>query len=184
MATGVNCSTLAVPDEPMTPHGTARHPLAADPAAKSSPVPHPPNPPDTPVGGRIVAETFPQPAFPCFMCNRSFGNQDRFMLVHACRAHAGDIISLSAQARLTASGRGICRTENCDAFRKHTETYCRKFKLYAPVRSFRDGDRVPSCSARPGPSQAEDAQVQRILSGDSEPSPVQNIYIYIYIYIR
>ena len=102
------------------------------------------------------------------MCNRPFGNQERFMLVHACRAHAGDIITPSAQARLAASGRGICGTEDCDALRKHTEAYCRKCKLYAPVRAFRDGDRVPSCSARPGPSQSDDPPVPRILFGDSE----------------
>ena len=94
------------------------------------------------------------------------------MLVHACRVHAGDIITPSAQARLTASGRGVCGTENCDALRKHIETYCRKCKLYAPVRSFRDGERVPSCSARPGPSQTEDTQVPRNLFGDDEPLPV------------
>ena len=94
------------------------------------------------------------------------------MLVHACRVHAGDIITPSAQARLTASGRGICGTENWDALRKHIETYCRKCKLYAPVRTFRDGDRVPSCSARPGPSQTEDTQVPRNLFGDDEPLPV------------
>ena len=86
------------------------------------------------------------------------------------------IILPSAQARLTANGRGICSTEHCGALRKHTGTYCRTCKLYAPVRSFRDGDRVPGCLARPWPSRAEDTQVQRILSGVSEPSPVHNIY--------
>ena len=44
------------------------------------------------------------------------------MLVHECRVRAGDIITPSAQARLTASGRGVCSTEHCDALRKHTET--------------------------------------------------------------
>ena len=112
LATG---SALVVLDEPMTPGGDDGHLLAAGPATAAPPLPPPPSPPDTPVGGRGTAETSPQPAFPCFMCNRSFGNQERFMLVHACRVHAGDIITPSAQARLTASGRGVCGTENCDA---------------------------------------------------------------------
>ena len=110
---------------------------SSPPALPRRPLPQLPplGTPTTPAGGRSTTGISLQPAFPCFMCNRSFGNQERFMLVHACRAHAGDVITPSAQARLTASGRGMCSTEHCVALRKHTETYCRKCKLHAPVRS-------------------------------------------------
>ena len=96
------------------------------------------------------------------------------MLVHACRTHACDIITPSAQARLTSSGCAMCSAANCDALWKHIETYCKKCKLYAPVRSFKDGDRVPSFSARPGPSQAQESQVPWSLFGDDEPPPISN----------
>ena len=94
------------------------------------------------------------------------------MLVHACRMHAGDPIMPSAQARFAAIGRGVCDTDGCDALRKYTESYCRKCKLYAAVRHLKDGDRVPSFSARPGPSQADELPVPRTLFGDDEPPPV------------
>ena len=74
------------------------------------------------------------------------------MLVHCSRAHAGEPITPAARVKVAAGGRGMCSTENCDALRWNEEPYCRKWKLYADVRPFRDGDHVPSCSARPGPS--------------------------------
>ena len=158
----------------MTPNGDNGHLLAAGPATQPPPLPPPPDTPATPADGRSKTSVSPQPAFPCFMCNQSFGSQERFMLVHACRAHAGDIITPSAQARLTASGRGMCSTEHCDALRKLTETYCRKCKLYATVRSFKEGDRVPSFSSRPGLSQAQESQVPRNFFGDDEPPPISD----------
>ena len=66
----------------------------------------------------------------------------------------------------------MCSTESCDAMRKHSEPYCRKCKLYAEVRPFRDGDRVPSFSARPAPSQTKESQVPRNLFGDNAPFPM------------
>ena len=69
----------------------------------------------------------------------------------------------------------MCRTENCDALRKHFEAYCKKCKPYALVRSFKDVDRVPRFSTRPGPSQAQESQVPRNLFGDDEPPPITSI---------
>ena len=148
--------------------------LAAGPDTPPPPLPPPMETPSTPASGRRATRTSPQAVFRCFMCNKPFGNQERFMLVHACRAHAGEIITPAAQARLTAGGRGMCSTESCDALLKHPESYCRKCKLYAPVRLFQDGDRVPSFSARPGPSQAQESQIPRNLFGDHEPPPISS----------
>ena len=65
----------------------------------------------------------------------------------------------------------MCSTESCDALRKHFEAYYTKYTLYAPVRLFQDGDRVPSFSARPGPSQAQESRIPRNLFCDDEPLP-------------
>ena len=97
------------------------------------------------------------------------------MLIHACKVHAGEIITPAAQAKLTNAGRGMCSTEGCDALRKYSERLCRKCKLYADVRLFQDGDRVPAFSARPGPSLTQESRVLRVLFGDDEPHPIDGV---------
>ena len=128
--------------------------LAAGPAVPPPPLPPPFDLPIVPAVKRRAASTSLGAVFPCILCPRKFEKEEPFIPMHCNHVHAGEPITPSVRNKFADSGRGMCSTENCDALRKSDEPYCRKCKLYADVRPFRDGDCIPSCSARPGPSQA------------------------------
>ena len=85
-------------DEQMTQGGDNGYLMAAGPASDTPAMPPPPPPPTPPSSGTL---------FQCFMCDHTFANDARFMLVHACRAHPDEIIPPSSRVRLAAIGRGI-----------------------------------------------------------------------------